>query len=323
MPEPSPYCVVLCARANSERLPNKALAELAPGVTVLSQLLQRWRQSDRAPTLILATPEGAVNDPLAAVAAAHGVPVSRSAPGNAVAEMDAAVRQFAPGAKFVARALADNPLVDIGLADWRLDVLAETGAEGLWYGGDHDRITYCGTTDVWNRAAWDRIAAESSGCQLAHPGALYWDKLSTFNVVQLPLPRREFVDSFRTELDTPLDLEVFRAVWAAWGDSGKADLQWAAGMPYVKVADGPPALWALRWLAAHPQVSGLNAAVRVKTQTRAAFGLREKAWLCEGCRQRVGSIKEGNLQVYCPGCGRPKKFFAVRPRGKVDMGWVP
>ena len=31
----------------------------------------------------------------------------------------------------MARALGDNPLVDVGLADWRLDVLAETGAEGL------------------------------------------------------------------------------------------------------------------------------------------------------------------------------------------------
>ena len=285
MPDPAPYAVVLCARANSERLPNKALAELAPGITVLSQLLERWKLSDRSPRLILATPAEPCNDPLAAVAASHGVPVSRMPPGNAVAEMDAAVRRFAPGASFVARALADNPLVDVALADWRLDILAETGADGLHY-GDHARITYAGTTDVWSRAAWDRIAAESSGLELAHPGSNYWNNLSRYAAVQIPLPRAEFLAGYRTELDTLLDLELFQAVWAGW----QAEWQDPADAPACVST-----LWALKWLAAHPLVAAVNREVAVKTQSRAVFGARDKAFLCEGCRQRMGSVKEGNL----------------------------
>ena len=67
MPDPDPsYAVILCARLQSERLPRKALAELAPGLSVLSQLIQRWQQSDRRPTLILSTTDQPADDPLAA-----------------------------------------------------------------------------------------------------------------------------------------------------------------------------------------------------------------------------------------------------------------
>ena len=315
MPDPAPYCVVLCARANSERLPNKALAELAPGVTVLGQLLTRWKSSDRQPVIVLATPEGAVNDPLAAVAAVHGVSVSRSAPGNAVAEMDAAIRRYCPDAAFVARALADNPLVDVALADWRLDVLAETGADGLWYGErGHDAITYAGTTDVWSRRAWERIAEGSSGSQLAHPGAFFWEKINDFSVVQLPPPRREYLAGYRTELDTLHDLELFQAVWAAW----RAEWQDTDDAPACA-----PTLWALKWLAVHPLVAAINADVRVKTLTRAQFHPREKAWVCPRCDKRMGGIREGNLEIHCHGCGAPRKWFSVKSKTKRDMGWVP
>ena len=315
MPDPAPYAVVLCARANSERLPNKALAELAPGVTVLAQLLQRWRQSDRAPTLILATPEGAVNDPLAAVAAAHGVPVSRSAPGNAVAEMDAAIRRYCPDAAFVARALADNPLVDVALADWRLDVLAETGADGLWYGPDHNRITYAGTTDVWSRAAWDIVAAESKDDQYEHPGKYFWDNLDKFSVIQIPLPRREYLRLFRTELDTLRDLEMFQAVWAGWDANceglGRETPSWV------------PTLWALKWLAEHMQIAAINSTEQVKTATKPKFGNR-RPWHCKTCNQPVGHFSGDDLKFFCPGCGQRVRFRGINPKKTTpDMGWVP
>lgn len=307
------YAVILCARMGSDRLPGKALAELTPGLSVLGQLIQRWQQSDRAPVLVLSTTDQPADDPLEAVGRAHGIPVNRGHASNVVAQMDAAVRRFAPDAKFVARALADNPLVDVALADWRLDVLAETGADGLWY-GDHERITYAGTTDVWRRAAWDRIAAESSGSQLEHPGSHYWDNLSRYAAVQIPLPRREYLAGYRTELDTLRDLELFQAVWAAW----RAEWQDPDDAPPC-----PSTLWVLRWLDAHPLVAAVNADVRAKTQSRAAFGARERPWLCGACQGRVGSVKEGNLEVRCQGCGQPKRFYAAKPKGKRDMGWVP
>ena len=303
------YAVVIAARMGSERLPGKCLAELAPGICVLSQLIERWQASDREPVVIVATPTGSANDLIADAAHSMGVAVSRMPPGNAVSEIDAALQRFCPHAAYVARALADNPLVDVALADWRLDVLAETGADGLWYGADHDRITYAGTTDVWSRRAWDRIAEGSSGSQLAHPGAYFWDRLHEFSTVQLPLPRREYVDAARTELDTPLDLEMLRAVWQAW-----AAQFYASEMIDPEPLAPVPTLWALKWLAAHPEVADLNRGVTVKTQTRALFGARNRAWLCETCSGRVGSVKDGNLEIHCQGCGNSKRWYIQKQK---------
>lgn len=298
-PDPT-YAVVLAARMGSERLPGKALAVYCPdGMTNLEQIACRWLASDRAPQVIIATPDDAENDPIAAIGEKLGLPVSRrdhTLPRNVVNEIDLALATHAPNARFVARALADNPLVDVGLADWRLDVLAETGADGIWYGQDHDRITYAGTTDVWSRAAWDRIAAESSGSQLEHAGAFYWDHISRFNVVQLPLPRREYLQPVRTELDTEDDLAMFKALWC-WHETGwKFDIM--------------PTLWALQMFQEHSYIAALNAAVEVKTQSRAAFPNHFKPWHCIKCRDRIATLVNGNLRFPCPNCGAENQYMS-------------
>jgi spore coat polysaccharide biosynthesis protein SpsF (cytidylyltransferase family) len=234
------------------------------------------------------------------VGARLGVPVSRGDPFNVVAQMDQAVRTFAPDATHVARALADNPLVDVALADWRLDVLRETGADGLWYGGQEDRITYAGTTDVWSRSAWDLIAKESSGSQLEHPGQAYWDHLSRYNVVQLPMPRAEYLQPFKTELDEPADLKMFQELWRiAYGG-------FRAGTPLET-------LLALKVLAARPDVAALNAGVPVKTQSRALWPNHFKPWICDNCKRRGGSLVQGNLRVFCANCGRPHTYYGHKP----------
>lgn len=295
------YAVILAARMASQRLPGKALASYTPdGTPNLEQIARRWQSSDRAPRIVITTTDSPDDDPIAALGKRLGLPVSRGSATNVVAQMDKALRTFAPDARFVARALGDNPLVDIGLADWRLDVLAETGADGLWYGGDEARLTYAATTDVWSRPAWDRIVAESSGSQLEHPGQWYWDHISKFNAVQLPLPRREYLAAVKTELDTELDLDMLRTVWRAWASPSLL-----------------PALWALGYLATHPTVAALNAGVPVKTQSRAVFPAHFKAWVCENCQQRGGSIVEGNLRIYCVRCGRPHSFFAHKPQRRL------
>lgn len=300
MTDPDPtYAVVLAARMGSERLPGKALAVYCvDGMSNLEQIARRWLASDRAPQVIIATPDDAENDPIAAIGEKLGLPVSRrdhTLPRNVVNEIDLALATHAPNARWVARALADNPLVDVGLADWRLDVLAETGADGIWYGQDHDRITYAGTTDVWSRAAWDRIAAESSGSQLEHAGAFYWDHISRFNVVQLPLPRREYLQPVRTELDTEDDLIFFSKLFH------ELDCQWG---------DDWFTLDALKLLEHSPQLAAINATVEVKTQSRAAFPNHFKPWHCVKCRDRIATLVNGNLRFPCPNCGAENQYMS-------------
>ena len=291
----SDYAVVLAARMGSSRLPGKALADYGAG-PILRTVIDRWRMSDRNPTLIFTTTTEPADDPLAHLAHEQAVPVSRGDPSNVVAQMDAAITRHAPNARYVARALADNPLVDVGLADWRLDVLTETGADGIWYGGREAEITYAGTTDIWSRAAWDRIVADSSGSQLEHPGEAYWNHISRYNVVQLPMPRREYLASVRTELDTELDLQMLAALWR----------DWHAQLPM-------PTLWALKHLEHNPEIAAINGGVPVKTQSKALFPNHFKPRLCANCQRRVGSIVDGNLRTFCPGCGAPQTFYSNKP----------
>lgn len=294
----SDYAVIIAARMGSERLPGKVLAQYAPGLTNLEQIVRRWQcLSRRQPTVVVFTPSGSEDDPIAAACKRLGVPCFR---GNSdvVASMDGAIQKHAPSAMFVARALADNPLVDVGLADWRMDVLYETKADGLWYGGDETRITYAGTTDVWSRMAWDQIAERSTGDEREHPGLYLWNNMSRFAIVQLPLPPREYLARVRTELDTDLDLEMLKAVWSKIGAKSNGGIV--------------PTLDALDLLAKHPDLAAINAGVAVKTQSRAMWK-KGMHWGCRECNHRVASIVSGDLEVRCPRCGRPQKFYAQPP----------
>jgi spore coat polysaccharide biosynthesis protein SpsF (cytidylyltransferase family) len=295
----------------SERLPGKVMAELAPGIPVMAQLIDRWKTSDRAPVIVVTTTTRPADDVIEAMCRAKDVACSRSDPVNVVAQMDAAVRRFAPGARFVARALADNPLVDVPLADWRLDVLEETKADGVWYGPDHHRITYAGTTDVWSRACWDVVVAESQDEQLEHPGKFYWDNLARFSVVQIPLPRREYLGHIRTELDTLRDLEMFQAVWAAW--------EVHTG---YRSTEPPPTLWALKWLANNPMVAMINSEEKVKTQSRPLYGTNMRPFMCKRCQQGIGAVSHGKLTIFCPGCGARRLWIPEREASR-KFGWVP
>ena len=297
------YAVVIAARMSSTRLPGKALVSYCPDHTPnLAQIISRWRKhSRRRPTVVIATTDGAEDDPIESLAQMCDVPCYRGSLDDVVSRMDEALRQHAPGARFVARAMSDNPLIDVMLADWRLDVLNETGAGGLWFGPDHERITYAGTTDVWSRSAWDMIVSESQDDEREHPGLYYWRNLSRFSVVQLPLPMREYLAPVRTELDTPEDLEMFRALWRAWS--------------LTESESCIPTLWALTMLERSPELRAINGHIDVKTQTRAEWP-RGLGFLCEQCQSRLGGIVAGDLEVRCARCGQPRKFYAHKPHNE-------
>ena len=291
----SDYAVLLAARMGSSRLPGKPMVDYGAGPN-LGQIIRRWKSSERNPTVIVATTIRPDDGPIVALCQQLGVPCWLGAVDNVVARMNTALLRYAPGARYVARALADNPLVDVDLADWRLDVLEESGADGLWYGGAHERITYAGTTDVWSRAAWDRIAAESSGCQLEHAGVHYWENIGSYHAIHLPLPRREYLAPVRTELDTPADLEMLRAVWRVWNQ------------PPMLL----PTRWALGYLAKHPEVVALNAEVPRATQSEPMFNHNWRPWVCPNCQQRMASRMQGsnNLKFFCPGCGMMHTYYS-------------
>ena len=291
----------------SQRLPGKALCiYCSDGTTNLEQVIRRWRlHSRRSPCVVVMTTDQSEDDVIAAVCEKQGVPCQRGAVNDPLSNMDAAIREHCTDAEIVARGLADNPLVDVGLADWRYDALSRTGADGIHYGEDHTPITYAGTTDVWSREAWGKIVAESIGEQRLNPGQYYWDNLSKFSSIQIPFPPQEYcMPGIRTELDTEADLEMLRQVWAA-----PYSYNWSADYPAWPAL---PTLWALEYLIAHPEVSRINADVEVKTQSKPTWR-KGMGFMCENCRQRVGAVVNGDLEVRCSGCGQPRKFYARAP----------
>ncbi len=299
------YAVVLSARMSSERLPGKALVTLDFGESVpnIVGLVERWLWSERAPVVIVATSDQPEDDAIAETIEGTfdfdieqgDVRLYRGSRDNVLARMDGALKACAPDARYVARALADNPLVDVDLADWRLDVLRDLEAEGVHYGGREAELTYAATTDVWSRSGWDRIVEHSSGSQLEHPGAWYWENLGKFKAAHLTMPRAEYVTRLRTELDTPDDLAMFRAVWR-------------------KLGTEPDTLEALQWLERHPEVARLNADVPLKTMTHAVWG-EGSEWQCPSCSRRIGGVVNGDLVLRCK-CGARKKFYS-RPPAKL------
>lgn len=303
----SSYAVLLAARMSSERLPGKALADYS-GEPNLAQIIRRWHASRRAPQVIVVTSDDPGDAPIVALCRRLGVacypaPAALVAARDVLAQLDGALRCHAPNAQWVARALSDNPLVDVGLADLRFDMLAVTGADGFRAElEDVATLTYAGTTDVWSRRAWDRLVVEGAADPVCreHVGTWWWSDMERpgFHRLYLPLPRREFFAPVRTELDTPQDLALFQAVWDAFR------------VPCV------PTLDALAWLNDHPEVVALNAGVELKTQTAPSYGGRGVGWHCEGCRRRIGTIVEGDLALHCPHCGQRRKFYAQKPRRK-------
>ena len=309
----SDYAVILAARMGSNRLPGKVLSKYIPNsdMTNLEQIIRRWKLSRRQPDIIVFTPTGVENNPIAYVCQKMNIPCYFGSD-NVMASMNGALWQYAPDARWVARALADNPLVDVGLADARLDVLSETGADGLWYGGDEERLTYAATTDIWSRAAWDRIVCESVGVQLEHPGLYFWDNMSKFSIVQLPLPMREYLYPFRTELDEPRDLDMFKEIWRTrWAMNGGSEAsELPEPWPCIQTME------ALDILMVRPDIAALNARVPVKTQTQAEWR-KGMHWSCKQCGHRIGSIVAGDFEVRCPTCGKPQKFYASPPPRKA------
>jgi len=305
----SNYAVVIAARMSSERLPGKALVSYCPDETTnLRQIVTRWRVlSDREPVIIVATTNGPEDDVIFDVCHGLDVPCYRGSRDNVMQRIDRAVQAYAPDAEFVARGMSDNPLADVQMADCRLDVLAETGADGLFYNGDSDRITYAGTTDVWSRAAWDRIVAESSGEECEHPGKYFWENIHKFSAVGLPLPRREYLANVRTELDTPIDLEMFRELWKVGMGNAECGIEKDGIMPTLE---------ALKYLIEHPSLAAINAGVPVKTQAHAHWR-KGRQWLCGNCSAHNGSIVAGDLIIRCANCGKPRKFYANKPRASV------
>ena len=313
---------VICARADSARLPNKVLADVG-GRSVLASIVSRLRRAACVTSIIVATSEEASDNAIAVEAARLNLPCYRGSKNDVVARMDGAVRRYATGFKHVFRAMSDQPFLDwagldeaarlMEIKDWDIVLPLSFGQDPVYGAG----------LSPWSKRAWSAIVADSRGEEREHVGMWLRRNLKRFEYGLLDLPHWCF-RPYRLELDTEEDLTLVRAVSAPW----------AAGDPQLRAV--------VALLDRTPELVAMNAGVAEKTGTYTSYTVAEvaqwesdyrgrevvfsdlpsleadlragqtRATRCETCGGLLmpTKVRDGDLKLKCTRCGRQATFYA-------------
>jgi spore coat polysaccharide biosynthesis protein SpsF len=211
--------IILQARMGSMRLPGKVLAPIGAR-SLLAHCLARLRIGAAAP-LLLATTTRAEDDVLAVTAARYGVPVFRGPAEDVLSRYVLAARSV--GARFVVRATADNPAVDIDGPARVLAMLRSSTADhvietGLPYGAAVEGVT----VDALIRAS--RQATDPADRE--HVTPLIRREPRAFSALTMPAPHSLLRPGVRLTVDTDDDLWFMRDLAARLNNwSGEPELR--------------------------------------------------------------------------------------------------
>jgi spore coat polysaccharide biosynthesis protein SpsF len=199
--------IILQARMTSSRLPGKVLEPIGAR-SLLAHCLMRLRDESAAPVL-LATTTNPEDTCLVNVAANLGVESYRGPEHNVLQRFVQAARYV--GARYVVRATADNPAVDMGGPERLLRLLRTTGADyvvedGLPYGANVEGVT----TAALERAL--DLATDPS--DLEHVTPLIRRDRVHFAPQSVPAPANVRRPELRVTVDTPEDLWFMRQLAA-------------------------------------------------------------------------------------------------------------
>lgn len=202
--------IILQARMASSRLPGKALRRIGDR-TLLGHCLARLQESGAAP-IVLATTRRRDDDPLADAAAQAGVAVFRGSEHDVLDRFVGAAD--AVGARFVVRATADNPAVDVDAPARVLALLRASGCDhisepDLPYGAAVEAVT----VEALKRAL--RLAVDPSDRE--HVTTLIRRDTANFSALAVEAPEGLRRPDVRLTVDTPDDLAFMRGLYAGVG----------------------------------------------------------------------------------------------------------
>ncbi len=280
---------ILCVRMISSRLPGKALCvyDEHSGKPNLLCVIDRIRTSRHSPKIIVATSTDSADDPIVGQCVKHSIPYYRGDLNNVVKRFDESLR-LVPEFDYVWRVMADNPLIDVGLVDHRIDTLIRYKADVV--APILPEPTYAAHSNVWSREAWEYCAKQSSGSLLEHPGEFLYEQSGMFKTIYDPGPEAIYYQPVRTELDTKEDLEFFRTVYR------ESPFKSTAGI--------------LDWLASRPDIVSINSSVQTKTSTTYAHGhTRARSWVCKECGDTIGWKINDRIDINCRKCGQVRSFY--------------
>lgn len=198
--------IILQARMGSQRLPGKALEPIGAR-SLLGHCIARLTVGSAAPVM-LATTTNPLDDVLVTAAVPYGIPVFRGSENDVLSRYVLAARSM--GARFVVRATADNPAIDIDGPERVLRELRATGADYVVEGDlPHGACVEAMTTDALNRAAL--AATDPYDREHVTPFIRRESRFHSLTTSAPPAVRRP---ELRVTVDTPEDLAFMRALAA-------------------------------------------------------------------------------------------------------------
>ena len=317
---------VICARDTSERFPGKCL-QIIGTMPILAHIFARLEQAESVRQVVLAIPDGSGQNGLRHLAVEFGIPVIAGPEHDVVARMDMAVQRYAHDGDLIFRALGDQPFMDWGALDQAVALIGTRRWDLVLPLTFNEDPVYGGGIHPWSLRAWQAIAQQSRADEREHPGMWLRRHLDRWSYGLLDLPHWMY-RPYRFELDTPKDLELIRAIHAAWtGDTP------------------PPLRWVVQFLDWHPAVAAANSDVHERTGTYTSYtraeieawhrdyAEREIVWSevgmsgamelapdggrrafrcseCSGAMMALSITSKNDLLTRCVRCGKKRTFYS-------------
>lgn len=227
----------------STRLPGKVLAQ-AEGRPMLDLLVERLRQVPELNEIVIATTTNESDDPVAALAQKLGVGIWRGSEDDVLQRvLDAATNYKAD---VIVELTGDCPLMDPAIVSRVVGSYREGGVD---YVSNILSRTYPIGMDVqvFSRDVLARVAATTANAEdHEHVSLFIYRNPQLFTLRNVAAPPEQHRPELRLTLDTPEDLSVIRALFAALHPGG-------SGFSLDQM---------LAWLDANPEVASLNSQVR-------------------------------------------------------------
>lgn len=200
--------VVVQARVSSSRLPGKVLLPIQ-GKPMLQLHLERLGRLETVDELIVATSDGATDDPLAGLCRQLGVPCFRGSLDDVLDRFYQAAREYRP--KHVVRLTGDCPLADPGLID---DIIRYHITGGYDYTSNTITPTYPDGLDAevvrfeCLETAWREARLPS---QREHVTPFIWSQPERFKLANYE--NDEDLSDLRWTVDESEDFELIRTIY--------------------------------------------------------------------------------------------------------------
>jgi len=203
--------IILTVRAGSDRLPNKALANVG-GRPLIWWIAKRLML---AGNVIIATTENPEDDALQDIAEQMIIPIYRGETDDVVSRMNSAINKFAPDAKYVMRGLGDCPFISPIIVSRATRTLSKMNAEAFaWHLPPNiiQRLVYGSREFPYSKDGWDKIVKNAIGDEREHIDLYFHRNRNRFNIAYHESPPTVYFRDYRLEVDWLEDLELVRRI---------------------------------------------------------------------------------------------------------------